>query len=81
MSGFGTVVTGTLIDGELDVGQDLEIQPGELKTKARGIQSHKHKVERALPGSRVAVNVTNVSVGDLQRGQVLTTAGGFGQPT
>ena len=75
MSGFGTVITGTLIDGELDVGQELEIQPGEIKTKARGIQSHKHKVDRALPGSRVAVNVTGVGVSDLQRGQVLTTAG------
>jgi selenocysteine-specific elongation factor len=74
MSGFGTVVTGTLIDGPLDVGLDLEIQPGGIKTRARGIQTHKHRVEHAPPGTRVAVNLVGVSVDDVSRGQVLTTA-------
>src|SRR5205814_2926555 len=63
MSGFGTVVTGTLVDGQLDVNQELEILPGGLKTRARGIQSHKSKVDRATPGSRVAVNLVGVAVG------------------
>ena len=75
IAGFGTVVTGTLIDGPLQVSQELEIQPGGLRARARGIQTHKQKVDRAMPGSRVAVNLAGLAVEELQRGQVLTTAG------
>jgi selenocysteine-specific elongation factor len=75
MSGFGTVVTGTLIDGTLEVGEELEVQPTGLKTRARGIQTHKQKVERATPGSRVAVNLAGVPVETIERGQVLTAPG------
>ena len=55
IAGFGTVVTGTLIDGELRVGQEVEILPQGKRTRVRGIQTHKRKVEAAGPGSRVAV--------------------------
>jgi selenocysteine-specific elongation factor len=75
IAGFGTIVTGTLIDGTLEANQDLEIQPGGIKARARGIQTHKHKVERAVPGSRVAVNLVGVAVDELGRGQVLTRPG------
>ncbi len=75
IAGFGTVVTGTLIDGSLQVGQELEIQPGGSRTRARGIQTHKHKVDRALPGTRVAVNLVGIAVEELHRGQVVTTPG------
>jgi selenocysteine-specific elongation factor len=75
ISGFGTVVTGTLIDGPLSVGDELEILPGGTRTRARGIQTHKLKVESAMPGARVAVNLNNVAVDDIARGQVLTAAG------
>ena len=75
ISGFGTVVTGTLVDGSLQVGQDLEIQPGGLRARARGIQTHKQKVEQAMPGTRVAVNLVGIGVEELRRGQVLTTPG------
>jgi selenocysteine-specific elongation factor len=75
ISGFGTVVTGTLIDGSLEVGQELEIQPSGRKTRARGIQTHKQKVERVGPGSRVAVNLAGITVEEVERGQVLTTLG------
>jgi selenocysteine-specific elongation factor len=75
ISGFGTIVTGTLIDGALDVGQEVEIQPSGLRTRARGIQTHKHRVERAEPGSRVAVNLVGIPVESLERGQVLTAPG------
>ena len=71
ISGFGTVVTGTLIDGPLDLGQEVEIQPGGLRGRVRGLQSHRSKVERALPGSRTAVNLSGLAVEDLARGQVL----------
>lgn len=75
MSGFGTVVTGTLLDGQLQVGQEVEILPQRLKTRIRGLQSHKKTVDLAQPGSRTAVNLTGLSTQDLQRGNVLTTPG------
>jgi selenocysteine-specific elongation factor len=73
--GFGTVVTGTLSDGTLATGQELEIQPSGLKARIRGLQTHKEKIEQAVPGSRVAVNLTGVSIDQVQRGDVLTTPG------
>ncbi len=75
VSGFGTVVTGTLVDGRLTVGQEVEIQPGNLRSRVRGLQMHKSKSENAPPGNRVAVNLTGLEVDDLHRGMVLTVAG------
>ncbi|MGA7672561.1 MAG: selenocysteine-specific translation elongation factor [Nitrolancea sp.] len=75
ISGFGTVVTGTLVDGPLLVGQEVEIQPGELRSRVRGLQSHGSKEDRANPGSRTAVNLAGVSVDEIRRGQVLTIPG------
>ncbi len=75
ISGFGTVVTGTLIEGPLEIGQEVEIQPGSMRTRIRGLQSHRAKVERANPGSRTAVNLSGLAVDEIQRGQVLTTPG------
>ncbi len=75
IAGFGTVVTGTLIDGALLVGQEVEIQPQGLKARVRGLQTHKQKIERAVPGSRVAVNLSGVRKEDLLRGNVITTPG------
>ena len=51
ITGFGTVVTGTLIDGYLDIGQDVELVGSGQRTRIRGIQTHKSKVERAEPGN------------------------------
>ena len=75
ISGFGTVVTGTLMDGTLSVGQEIEVQPGNLKARIRGLQTHKQKIEEAVPGSRVAANLSGVKKEDLQRGQVVTLPG------
>lgn len=75
LSGFGTVVTGTLLDGQLQVGQEVEILPQGLKSRIRGLQSHKKSVDTAVPGSRTAVNLTGVSTDELARGNVLTTPG------
>ncbi|MFC1998217.1 selenocysteine-specific translation elongation factor [Chloroflexota bacterium] len=75
MSGFGTVVTGTLIDGSLSVGQDAEIVPKGIKSRIRGLQTHKTKAETVGPGNRVAVNLVGLSTFDLDRGDVLTMAG------
>ncbi len=75
MTGFGTVVTGTLIDGKLRVGDDVEILPSGLQARIRGLQTHKTKVDMAQPGSRVAVNLTGVEVEQIERGQVVTRPG------
>jgi selenocysteine-specific elongation factor len=75
ISGFGTVVTGTLSDGVLAVGQEVEIQPSGLKARIRGLQSHKQKVQRVVPGSRAAVNLSGVGTDELRRGEVVTTPG------
>jgi selenocysteine-specific elongation factor len=75
VAGFGTVVTGTLSDGSLRVGQEVEILPAKLKARIRGLQTHKRKIEAAVPGSRVAVNLTNVSTEDVRRGNVVTIPG------
>ena len=75
MAGFGTVVTGTLKEGVLQVGDEIVIEPGGLQARIRGLQSHKQRIETALPGSRVAVNLTGLHPSQLHRGQVLTAPG------
>lgn len=80
MPGFGTVVTGTLSDGHLSLGDEVEILPSGKKGRVRGLQTHKKKEETAIPGSRAAVNVSGVAVEEIQRGEVLVTPGHY-QPT
>ncbi len=75
IGGFGTVVTGTLVDGYLEVGQEVEILPRGLRARIRGLQTHKTKIGRAVPGSRVAINLTGVAKQDLARGDLVTTPG------
>jgi selenocysteine-specific elongation factor len=75
MSGFGTVVTGTLIDGELRVGQEVELLPGGRRARIRGLQSHRRRVDVAPAGTRVAVNLSAVATEEIERGQVLTAPG------
>lgn len=75
MSGSGTVVTGTLVDGALSVGQDVEIAPAGLKSRLRGLQTHKSKIDTASPGSRVAANLVGINTSQLQRGDVVTRPG------
>ncbi len=80
VAGFGTVVTGTLIDGKLNVGQEIDIVPAgrtarPLRTRVRGLQTHKKKEDSAVPGTRVAVNLASIEVDDIVRGDVATTPG------
>src|SRR5579859_4227912 len=75
LTGFGTVVTGTLLDGSLKVGQEVEVLPQGLKTRIRGLQTHKHQIELAHPGSRVAINLVNVARTELERGNVIALPG------
>jgi len=75
IAGFGTVVTGTLSDGQFRVGDEVEIMPEGLKARIRGMQTHKKSVEIGLPGSRLAINLTGVRPDDLRRGMVVARPG------
>lgn len=75
MAGSGTVVTGTLVDGELAVGQEVVIVPSGLKSRLRGLQTHKSKIDKAAPGSRVAANLVGINKFQLTRGDVVTIPG------
>ena len=77
IAGFGTVVTGTLSDGSLTTGDEVEILPSRLRGRIRGLQTHKKKEEAAVPGSRTAVNISGLNVGQIQRGEVVTLPGQY----
>lgn len=80
LPGFGTVVTGTLLDGSLHVGDVLEVLPQGIAGRVRGLQVHRRPVEVARPGSRTAVNLAGVSVEQVRRGDVLVYPGTY-RPT
>lgn len=75
MSGFGTVVTGTLLGGKLRVGDEVELQPRGRRARVRGLQSYQQSVSIAYPGSRVAVNLTGIDREQVTRGDTLTHPG------
>lgn len=77
MSGFGTVVTGALSDGRFAVGDEVEIAPRGLRGRVRGLQAHKEKIETALPGGRVAMNLAGIATQDLARGDVVIHPGTY----
>lgn len=79
MPGFGTVVTGTLLDGSFKVGDEVEILPGGLRGRIRGLQSHKKKVQTAAPGSRTAVNISGLDADQIRRGQVVSLPGAYAE--
>lgn len=75
MSGFGTVVTGTLAGGSLRSGDEVELQPSGERARIRGLQCYEQQVTVAYPGSRVAINLSGVERADVRRGDVLTLPG------
>lgn len=77
IAGFGTVVTGTLTDGTLKVGDEVEILPSGRSGRIRGMQSHKRKEQSAVPGSRTAVNISGIDLDEVRRGDVLTHPGRY----
>lgn len=80
IAGFGTVVTGTLSDGRLRVGDEVEVLPQGLRGRVRGLQTHKRKEDTAVPGSRTAVNISGINLEQVQRGNVLAAPGRY-RPT
>lgn len=75
ISGFGTVITGTLISGTVRSGDPCEVYTKEIKTKVRNIQVHEQNVEKAYSGQRVAVNLANIKIGEVERGDVISKVG------
>lgn len=75
VSGFGTVVTGTLISGCINEGDACEIYTKEIETRIRGIQVHETPVKTAYAGQRVALNLASVKTSDIERGDVVSKAG------
>ncbi len=71
VKGFGTVVTGTLINGSVQVGDDLQIMPQGTMTKIRGIQTHQSSHEEINPGTRVALNLAGIDKNAISRGDLL----------
>jgi len=80
LPGFGTIVTGTLLDGHLSVGDQVEILPSGFEGRIRGLQTHKQSEEKAHPGGRTAVNISGVSVNKIDRGNVVVHPGTY-QPS
>ncbi|NQS76020.1 MAG: selenocysteine-specific translation elongation factor [Peptococcaceae bacterium] len=75
ITGFGTVVTGTLLSGVIKVGEVVEIQPEGLSARVRTIQIHGEKVETAEAGQRVAVNLAGLEAEQISRGSIVAGSG------
>jgi selenocysteine-specific elongation factor len=78
LRGIGTVVTGTLTDGQLHRGQSVIVEPQNFDARIRSIQSHGSEMNTAEPGMRTAINIPDVAIGDgptqIKRGDVITVA-------
>ena len=75
MKGFGAVVTGTLVSGEIAAGDELELLPAGLRVRARGVQVHGTSVSRAQSGQRTAVNLAGIDAAEIERGMMLAPVG------
>jgi selenocysteine-specific elongation factor len=75
MKGFGAVVTGTLIAGEINEGDELDLLPAGIRTRVRGVQVHGQPVKQASAGQRNAVNLGGIDTAAIERGMVLSQVG------
>ena len=75
LSGFGTVVTGTLLDGSFSLGDEVVCLPGGKTGRIRGLQNHNRKLQKVTPGYRTAINLNNLSTEDINRGDVIALPG------
>lgn len=74
MEGFGTIVTGTLIEGKLQAGSEVQLYPAGRKVRVRHLEVHGEEAPEAFAGQRVAVNLAGVSKDEVSRGDVLAPA-------
>ncbi|MEP7214301.1 MAG: selenocysteine-specific translation elongation factor [Acidobacteriota bacterium] len=75
MKGFGSVVTGTLLAGEITEGSELELLPAGSRVRVRGVQTQGRSVKAAAAGQRTALNLGGIDHSDVERGMVLAEAG------
>jgi selenocysteine-specific elongation factor len=75
MRGFGAVVTGTLVAGEIGEGDEMELLPTAARVRVRGLQVHGRAVARASAGQRTAINLGGVDAASIERGMTLAPAG------
>ena len=75
LRGFGTIVTGTLIEGKISIDDEMTIYPSEKKVKVRNLQVHGCDVKTAYAGQRTAINLSNIKVSEIQRGDVIAETG------
>ena len=72
VSGFGTVVTGTIISGKIGLNESVVIYPNQIEAKVRNIQVYEENCEEALAGQRCALNLSNIKKEDIERGFVVS---------
>jgi len=80
MKGFGTVVTGTLVSGQVKPEDEVELFPGRRRVRVRGVQTGGRSIDRAVAGQRTAVNLAGIELAEVERGMVLASPGRF-EPT
>lgn len=71
MSGFGTIVTGTLLSGQLSIGDDVQVFPGDKKARIRTLQVHDQDANIAFGGQRVAINLAGIKREEIDRGSII----------
>ena len=80
MKGFGTIITGTILSGDVKEGETLSLQPKGINVRVKGLQCHGHKQSDLTSGDRAAINLHGVSVDDIARGDILVSTG-YLEPT
>jgi selenocysteine-specific elongation factor len=75
MKGFGTVITGTCISGEIRTGDEISIYPGNVESRIRGIQVHNQEVDQVRAGLRTAINLQGIDKAQVERGQIAAAKG------
>ncbi|MBQ7585989.1 MAG: selenocysteine-specific translation elongation factor [Desulfovibrionaceae bacterium] len=75
LKGHGTVVTGTVLQGQISVGENVEIMPSGLVSKVRSLERHGEEVSKIFPGSRCALNLQNLDTKEVERGQIVAKSG------
>ena len=81
LTGFGTIVTGTLLDGSFAIGDEIVCMPDGKPGRIRGLQNHKHKLQKIAPGHRTAININGLDKEDIKRGDVITKPGTYAPTT
>ncbi len=77
LTGFGTIATGTLLDGSFAIGDEIVCLPDGKAGRIRGLQNHKHKLQKIAPGHRTAININGLDKEDIKRGDVIAKPGSY----